>query len=279
METKRERSKVAVIALVLALFALGGAVGVYVALPSPAPDLHPELASLRNQITDLKTQLDKNRQELEAHASALTAQKEALAVAATPVPPPAPVAVAAPIAADRMELLKQVDGQVRETLLQSGVSVRMMPGELPQTVKDAMATVAPGVEITRCEQRQYKNQSYVRMRGRLDGQDLDYRITSDGGILEADLPLEVVPEVVKQAAAKAVPGWQLVDATQRLRDGAVIFDLGGRAEQKKYELRLSATGTVMDVEVHGGHNHGGRNQGGAPKTQKPPAPPPVPENF
>lgn len=273
MEMKRERSKVAIIALVLALFALGVAVGAYLSIPSPAPDPQPELAALRNQVADLKTELARNGQELEAHASALAAQREALAAKASPVP----AAVAAPMPVDQAQLRKQVDDQVRKALLQAGVEVRMMPGELPEPVKLAMAKVAPGVEITRCEQRQRNDQSYFRMRGNLKGEEMDYRIAPNGGILEADLPLEVVPDVVKQAAAKAVPGWQLVDATQRLRDGAVIFDLGGRAEQKKYELRVSETGQVLDVEARGGHNHGGGHQAGG--AQKPPAPPPVQENF
>jgi Skp family chaperone for outer membrane proteins len=280
METNEKRAGIAILALVLALLALGVAGAAYVSAPKPVPDPTAGLEALRNDIAGLRADLAKSRQELEARVAELAKSRQELearvAELAARKEASAPlVALAAPVAADQAALRKQMEEQVREALLQAGGNVRWEPATLPQPVKDALAKVAPGVEIIRAEQRQRNDQAYFRLKGRLKGDELDYRITPAGGILEADLPLGIVPAVVKDAATKAVAGFELVDATQILHDGAVAFDLGGRAEQKKYELRVSAEGKVINVEVHG-QGRNARPQGGVP--QKPPAPP-AQENF
>jgi Skp family chaperone for outer membrane proteins len=280
METNEKRTGIAILALVLALLALGVAGAAFVTAPKPVPDPTAGLEALRNDIAGLRSDLGKSRQELEARVAELAKSRQELEartaeLAARKEAPAPPVSLAAPVAADQAALRKQVEEQVREALLQAGGNVRWTAAALPQPVKDAMAKVAPGVELVRAEQRQHNDQTYFRLKGRLKGEEYDYRITPAGEILEADLPLGIVPAVVKDAAAKAVAGFELVDATQVLHDGAIAFDLGGRAEQKKYEVRVSAAGKVINVEVHGQGRNAKPQGGGA----QPPPRAPAQENF
>lgn len=266
MDENQKRNRVGILALILAFAALGVAGAAYVSLPAPVATVTPatdpqvELTALRKDLADLRAELAKVRQDLEMQSKATADLRQV----------PAPV--------DQSELRRLVGEQIKQALAQAKPAPRLTPEGMPKPVQDALAKVAPGVEITRSEQRQRNDQTYYRLRGRLNGEELDYRIAPDGGVLEADLPLAIVPENLKQAAAQAVPGWQIEDATQRLQDGAVIFDLGGRAaDRKKYEIRLAVNGQVLKVEPDGGNHHGVGGHGG--EAQKPPAPPPVQENF
>ena len=66
---------------------------------------------------------------------------------------------------------------------------------------------------------------------------------------EAQVPLDSVPEVVKQAAASAVEGIVLEEAERETEDGRVVYDLEGTSDGKEYALEIAADGTVLEVEV------------------------------
>ena len=65
------------------------------------------------------------------------------------------------------------------------------------------------------------------------------------------IPLADVPEVVKQAALAAVPGLVLEEATVEEEDGELVYDLEGKVGGKEYELEVSATGKVNEIEEEG----------------------------
>jgi hypothetical protein len=267
MEENRDHTKLAIFALVLALLALGVAITSLVSAPAPVADPSGNLEALRRETADLRAELAKSRQELEARLTELSAKKEA------PAPPIAP---AAPTAVDQAALRTLVTDQVREALLQMGGNLRWTAANLPQPIKEALAKVAPGVEITRAEQRQQNNQTIFRLKGRWKDEEFDYRITPAGEVLEADMALEVVPANVREAALKAMDGIRLKDATQVLHDGVVAYDFGAYVGNKEYELRISADGKVLRTEAQGNHGHGNRPPDAAP--QKPPIAP-TQENF
>ena len=65
---------------------------------------------------------------------------------------------------------------------------------------------------------------------------------------KADVPLTQVPQVVIDAAAKAVRGISLTEAKLRSKKSGVVFKLEGVAAGKEYDLKVDATGRVLTVE-------------------------------
>lgn len=66
---------------------------------------------------------------------------------------------------------------------------------------------------------------------------------------EEKIPLEQVPQVVKDAAQKAVPGIVIAEVEKEVENGAVVFEVEGTAGGKEYELKISAAGQVLKTEV------------------------------
>ena len=66
---------------------------------------------------------------------------------------------------------------------------------------------------------------------------------------EEDVPLDKVPQVVKDAAAKAVPGIKLTEAEKEIKGSNVIYELEGKVGDKEYELKITSTGKVLKVEL------------------------------
>ncbi len=69
---------------------------------------------------------------------------------------------------------------------------------------------------------------------------------------ERDVPLDEVPEVVKKAARKAVPGLVLERAFRETEKGVTIYELQGTAGGKKVEVEVTAGGDVLEIEWEGG---------------------------
>jgi len=73
----------------------------------------------------------------------------------------------------------------------------------------------------------------------------------DGGKQEQQderIALDKVPEVVKNAALKAVPGLTLTAAEKETKGSAVTYELKGTANGKTYEVTVSAEGKVLKTK-------------------------------
>lgn len=62
------------------------------------------------------------------------------------------------------------------------------------------------------------------------------------------LKVSEVPEVVLQAAQDALPDFSIKEAEHKTRNGATIYELEGYADNKKYELKIDATGKIIKME-------------------------------
>jgi len=65
---------------------------------------------------------------------------------------------------------------------------------------------------------------------------------------EEEIPLSEVPQVVKDAAAAAVPGIVLEEASRETEDERVIYELEGEANGTEYEIEVTEDGEVLEVE-------------------------------
>ena len=65
---------------------------------------------------------------------------------------------------------------------------------------------------------------------------------------ETEIPLTEVPEPVMSAALGAVPGIVIEEAELEEEDGEMVYELSGTAGDKEYEIEISASGEVLEVE-------------------------------
>ena len=65
---------------------------------------------------------------------------------------------------------------------------------------------------------------------------------------EQDIPLSDVPAAVMEAASQAVPGIVITEAEIEEEDGQKVYELSGEADGKAYEIEISGTGEILEVE-------------------------------
>jgi len=80
---------------------------------------------------------------------------------------------------------------------------------------------------------------------------------------KADVPLDQVPRAVVAAAQKEVPGISLTEAKRRPKKSGVIYKLEGLANGREYEFKITAAGSVLELEVD---DDDGRDDEGRPAT-------------
>lgn len=70
----------------------------------------------------------------------------------------------------------------------------------------------------------------------------------DDGDEEREVALDQVPAQVRAAATGAVAGFVIEEACSETEDGELIYCLEGHADGKEYEIDVSASGKVLEVE-------------------------------
>ena len=68
------------------------------------------------------------------------------------------------------------------------------------------------------------------------------------GEKETEIPLEEVPGVVMNSAREAVPGIEIDEAEIEDEDGRQVYELSGEVDGKSYEIVVSPSGEVLEVE-------------------------------
>ena len=67
--------------------------------------------------------------------------------------------------------------------------------------------------------------------------------------MEVEIPLDLVPFEVREAAQVAVPGIVFDEAEMKRRQGKVLYSLDGQQDGVEYEIELTETGAVLRVEL------------------------------
>ncbi|NJN14155.1 MAG: hypothetical protein HC813_00350 [Planctomycetes bacterium] len=73
--------------------------------------------------------------------------------------------------------------------------------------------------------------------------------TNDASGREIEIPVEGLPVAVSRGAAKRVPGLVIHHAERCTEEGVTTYDLEGVADGVEYELEVSASGEVLEVET------------------------------
>ena len=66
--------------------------------------------------------------------------------------------------------------------------------------------------------------------------------------VEVEIPLDQVPNSIKQAALDAVPGLVIEEAIQETENGVMVYELEGTANGQEYEVEISTAGEVLEIE-------------------------------
>ena len=192
---------------------------------------------------------DEAAKRLAQQVTSLEAQVKTLAARADELdrrPATAPAAEAL----DADEVRRIVDERAREAVARATGRARLTPDELPAPVAAAARKVLEGAEIASVEQRSRDGRTEFRMRARLGGHEYDLRIQPDGGILQAEMPPDRAPQVVRDAVAKAAPGITLhqVQLEMDAEEGRMVYDVEGRSDAGKFDILVTPDGHLIEVE-------------------------------
>ena len=65
---------------------------------------------------------------------------------------------------------------------------------------------------------------------------------------EVEIPMQEVPKLVLAAALDAMPGIELTEAEYEIENGQKVFELEGELDGVEYEIEVSSTGEVLEIE-------------------------------
>jgi uncharacterized membrane protein YkoI len=65
---------------------------------------------------------------------------------------------------------------------------------------------------------------------------------------DTDVALADVPDAAIAAARQAVPGIDIAEAEIEEEGGQKIYELSGEADGREYEIEVSGTGEILEVE-------------------------------
>jgi len=68
---------------------------------------------------------------------------------------------------------------------------------------------------------------------------------------ERNVPLDEVPQHIKDAALEAVPGMKFLTAEVEEEHGRTLYELEGLVDGMRYEVEMTADGKVVEVEMEG----------------------------
>lgn len=75
------------------------------------------------------------------------------------------------------------------------------------------------------------------------------RHENDDDDVSEEIPLSDVPQHVKDAAIAAVPGLVLEEAEREHENGALVYEVEGKADGIEYEVEVNEDGTVLEIET------------------------------
>ena len=66
---------------------------------------------------------------------------------------------------------------------------------------------------------------------------------------EIDVPVDELPDNIKQAVESAVPGGKITEAELEMEDGKQIYEVTVEKDGKEFEVEVSKDGEVLEVEL------------------------------
>lgn len=154
------------------------------------------------------------------------------------------------------DILGEANGEIWDMeILEDGRMLEleraMLIEDLPQPVSEAALQRFDGGTITGAEPYQENGTWFYELEVDHAARSYDIEIDESGVIhaIQQAVPLATLPAAVRNAAEQAVPGIVLLEAERGVDEEAGVFAVEGIASRRTYELRISASGAVLGIEV------------------------------
>jgi hypothetical protein len=126
-------------------------------------------------------------------------------------------------------------------------------GEVPQNVLKAFNETYPGATIKEYAEETEDGQKFYEISCEFEGRKIDASYKPDGTVaaIEEVIAVEQLPENIHQAIAKEFQQFSIQLAEKIEKEGKQFFEvkLLDTKDQKKYELKFSDTGKLVEKEV------------------------------
>lgn len=131
-----------------------------------------------------------------------------------------------------------------------GGEVTLALADVPAAIVKAAEAAVPGIVIEKAGRETDEGKTYYELSGRVSGSKVDVLVNPEGEVVEIErrLPMESVPEAVRAAAERKLPGFVADRAESSWKKDRTCFELRGKVGGKVYEIALSESGEVLEVE-------------------------------
>jgi hypothetical protein len=131
-----------------------------------------------------------------------------------------------------------------------GGEVSVALADVPAAIVKAAEAAVPGIAIEKAGKETDEGKTYFELSGKVGGSKVDVLVTPEGEVVQVEriVPLDSVPEAVKAAAVKRLPGFVADRAESSWKKDRTTFELRGKVGGKVYEIALSESGEVLEVE-------------------------------
>ena len=122
--------------------------------------------------------------------------------------------------------------------------------DVPAAVRHAAEAAVPGIVITKAAKETDEGKEYYEVSGTVAGSKVDVLVTPEGEVVEVEraMALDSVPPAVRAAAEKKLPGFVAERAESSTMKDRTTIELRGKVSGKVYEIALSESGEVLEVE-------------------------------
>lgn len=133
----------------------------------------------------------------------------------------------------------------------AAMAVESVPIEdLPDAVRQTAEASVEGLRLTAAEVYTEAGVTFYDIDGTVDGRHYNMEILADGRMLELEraMPVSEVPALVRTTAINRLPGLQLTGAEPYLEDGEEAFELEGTIDGVTYDIEVTASGAIVDIQ-------------------------------
>lgn len=138
--------------------------------------------------------------------------------------------------------------------------------DIPAKVKELALKEFPEIEFTRARSREKDNKKYFDLDGKVDGRDVDMKISPEGELIEKgeDMKFEELAEKIQKKTRELVPEFRVRKIEKETTKKGVIYDVELYAGHTRHTLEFNADGELVDHEKRNFNRRGG-GRGGRPQ--------------
>ncbi len=147
---------------------------------------------------------------------------------------------------------KAADHDCEVTLNADGDALvaELPPALMPEAMRRIAVEQAKDLEVTRVHyELDPERGGMYRIEGKNPAGLYDFAFNSQNQLLKMRVPTEIVPQIIREAALRAVPGMDITYGRVYPNQPEVQYKLVGKAQQHEYEVVVSANGELQKMSM------------------------------